>query len=233
MSKTYMSELQRIAKTLLYCSLNIDERFPFIAHHPFFSNTIYCIQENGTHRMLNLANEDEFESACNYVKTLIAKTKSPSDFLLLVNKPYLPAFFKFAYKYMSEKDFSEFLAEMWVYVEFPNQDQNISVAQFLKHFQSADKKHLMSNEDYDVYSNFPDTIKVYRGIQKGGKEKALSWTTNYDTAEWFANRWSSDNGIVLSADISKNDVLAYFSGRGEYEAIVDFRKLKNITKVEV
>jgi hypothetical protein len=128
---------------------------------------------------------------------------------------------------MSQKDFSEFLAEMWTMVEFPNCDHNITVLQFVQLFRKAKLEYMMSDEELTVYNSFPETITIYRGIGQNGKVRALSWSTDVNIAEWFSRRWSED-GIVMAAEIDKKDILAYFSGRGESEVVVDFKKLKNI-----
>lgn len=227
---TNIKKLQHVATTLLHCSLNIDEQFPFIAHHPLFPQTVYALQKNGSMQLLNLANDDELELAKQDTIKRINKATNAADFLILINKPYLPAFFKFANKYMSPEDFSMFLAEMWTYVEFPNKDANISPLQFVKLFQQANMRYMMSKEDMETYENLPETVKIYRGINEGGCVKALSWTTNVETAEWFATRWSNSDGSVMVAEIDKADILAYFGGRGEFETVVDYRKLKNIEK---
>ena len=51
---TDISKLQQVAKTLLYCDINIDETFPFIAHHPIFSQTIYPIKIGDSISMLRV-----------------------------------------------------------------------------------------------------------------------------------------------------------------------------------
>ena len=228
--KTDLKELQRVANVLLHCEPKVNEQFNFIVHHPFFQSCVYPIQENGGARFLDITKRDELEVARGFVKELIAKTQSAFDFLLLISKPYLPAFFKFANKAMSEEDFAKFLSEMWITVEFPNTDKNISPLNFVNLFKRANKDYLMSEKDKQVYDDMPDTITIYRGVRDGARVKALSWTTDIDTAIWFAQRWS-DEGTVYSAEISKSDVLAYFGGRGEYEVVVDFRKLNKIEEV--
>lgn len=55
----------------------------------------------------------------------------------------------------------------------------------------------------------------------------MSWTTDIEKAEWFAKRWDK-NSKVYSAKVSKDDVLALFSSRGESELVVDYMKLRNI-----
>lgn len=227
---TNMDEIRNIGKMLLYTDLHFDETFGFIIHHPFFQNSVYAVNTNDGLRVLNLTDREELSIARNEVKNLIDRTMTVADFLMLVTKPYLPAFFKFASGYMSEKDYSMFLAEMWITVEFPNYDKNISALQFVKLFKKANKKFLMTEEDLKYYDDLPETITVYRGVGHGANVHALSWTTDIEKAKWFSQRWSED-GAVYSAEIDKKDILAYFSTRGESEVVVDFKKLKNIQKM--
>ena len=61
--------------------------------------------------------------------------------------------------------------------------------------------------------------------------KALSWSLNQETAEWFAHRFG-ENGTVYEAQIDKKHIYAYFSGRNESEVIVDPSYLTNITEAQ-
>jgi hypothetical protein len=47
----------------------------------------------------------------------------------------------------------------------------------------------------------------------------LSWTLDRERAEWFANRFDQ-KGIVIEKAIGKEEIVAYFSGRGDQEIIV-------------
>lgn len=53
--------------------------------------------------------------------------------------------------------------------------------------------------------------------------------TDYQTAEWFAHRFGEE-GTVYQAQIGKEHILAFFSGRNESEVIVDPKYLTNITE---
>ena len=61
--------------------------------------------------------------------------------------------------------------------------------------------------------------------------KALSWSLDQETAEWFAPRFD-ENGTVYEAQIDKKHIYAYFCGRNESEVIVDPSYLTNITEVQ-
>jgi hypothetical protein len=75
----------------------------------------------------------------------------------------------------------------------------------------------------------PETLTLYRGVQGEDPDEALDdglcgvqWTTSRDVAVFFAKRFLKRGATpyVLSAPIKKADIVAYLTGRGEYEAIV-------------
>ena len=62
--------------------------------------------------------------------------------------------------------------------------------------------------------------------------KALSWTLDKDTAEWFAHRFG-ENGTVYEAQIQKKYIYAFFNSRNESEVIVDPKHLIAIAQVQI
>ena len=91
----------------------------------------------------------------------------------------------------------------------------------------------MDEEDYQQFQDLDDVVTVYRGVTSMNEKnvKALSWTLDRDTAEWFAHRFG-ENGTVYEAQIQKQHIYAYFSGRNESEVIVDPKHLMEITQVQ-
>jgi len=85
-------------------------------------------------------------------------------------------------------------------------------------------QHIMDDDDIKLYDNLPDTFDVYRGV--GKKEyinsRSLSWTTDSQIAQWFADRYKTFQGpgVVLKGTAAKSDVLATFD-RGESEIVID------------
>lgn len=140
------------------------------------------------------------------------------------------SFFKYVQTYLSVSDYSTFLARLWVQMEFPNRDANVKPYEMIRYFKKADKSLLMSAEELQFFKDLPDEILVYRGIGEKGSIKALSWTVDVHTAEWFSKRFGQ-TPHVYRAKIKKEDVLAYFEGREEAELVVDYRKLYLIGEI--
>lgn len=75
--------------------------------------------------------------------------------------------------------------------------------------------------------DLPEFVTVYRGClpeRVGG----MSWTTELETAHWFASRWvnyGKGELPVYRASIPREYVLAKVGSRGEHEVIIDTRDL--------
>ena len=87
----------------------------------------------------------------------------------------------------------------------------------------------MDEEEHTVYRSLDDPVTVYRGVTSYNAKniKALSWTLDRETAEWFAHRFGEE-GTVYEAQIPKKYILAFFNGRNESEAVVDPKHLEQI-----
>ena len=98
-------------------------------------------------------------------------------------------------------------------------------------FKSTDPRLLMDEDDYQRFVGLDEVVTVYRGVTSMNAKniKALSWTLDRDTAEWFAHRFG-ENGTVYEAQIQKKYIYALFTGRNESEVIVDPKHLMKITQ---
>lgn len=72
----------------------------------------------------------------------------------------------------------------------------------------------------------PERLTLYRGCsvaEVAAGVYGLSWTRSRAVAEWFAWRWDdTDAGrCVVATEVRRADVLAFFGGRGEVEAVAD------------
>ena len=79
--------------------------------------------------------------------------------------------------------------------------------------------------------NFPDTITVYRGegSESTPYTQSFSWTVSYKAACFFACRLPSDeDSTIISAEVSKDDIIEFFSERNEAEVVVLPSALKSV-----
>lgn len=231
--ETNLSEIKFAAKAFLKLGFTVNEQFPLIVKHPFYEYTTFpAYKEDGSFELVEITTEEGLAVARNHYERLIDEVTSYCDFIALVRKPYLPIFFKYTESEASPDDQARFLSEMWTVVEFINRNLSISPEAFISIFKKCNKAVLMEKEDFKVYNSFPEEVTVYRGIHGSkGSIRALSWTTDKSIAEFFASRFDHSGGIIYSAKIKKQDILAYFDTRSEKEVIVNFKKLYDIKQI--
>lgn len=226
--ETNLDGLRDISITLLH-AVPIKCNNPFgIIQHPF-TNHMIAVDTNGNLLDLRIkSNEDTW-------KDMMSKKIEKADLIhlyMFLNKPWRITWLKFAEPYLSDKDFAEYLADAYVSEEMPNLNPNVPISEMIKWFKKADKKSLMAEEDYEIWSNLPDEVTLYRGVSHVGTEKAISWCLKLETAEWFANRFASEDSPakIYQVTVPKKYCLCYFGARGENEIILDVNSVKKLIK---
>lgn len=229
---TDLDRVKFVAKQLVMIEPHLTEFSPVVIQHPFTSTGIVTLASAGKLNIIDITKgEKELHEWQNLLKKQIDEAKDLHNIYFMVNKPYTMAFLKFAKPHLSLSDYSELLADAWVRSENPNLDKNFTQKEMLKMFRDADPKILMDGEELKKLSELDDTVTVYRGVTSYNAKnvKALSWTLDQKTAEWFAHRFGED-GTVYEAQITKQHIYALFNGRGESEVIVDPKHLMDITE---
>ncbi|MBQ8627382.1 MAG: HD domain-containing protein [Agathobacter sp.] len=99
----------------------------------------------------------------------------------------------------------------------------------------AAKTDKQKRETESVLSGMPDIITIYRGQTKAGTplEKAHSWTLDRNIANFFATRRGKDKAEIITATVSKKDVVEYISDRGEKEVLVRYKDLNIVGTTEL
>jgi hypothetical protein len=83
------------------------------------------------------------------------------------------------------------------------------------------REKMMDEEELAFLKNLPETFTVYRGHQGRRNRLGWSWSLSYFRARWFAERFGQKGAAVVRATVAREDVVAYFSGRGEFEIVAD------------
>ena len=231
LKQTNLQEIQNVAIAMLYLDIIQHEKYPFIVYHPFFNSPLTPVMVGNKVEFVDITVEENLKLAQDSFANKIKEITSYHSFLTAMNKIYLPEFFKRIYKYLSPKDYSEFLSEMWCIVEFPNNCPDIKPSEFVSFFKKANPEFLMEQDEFKKFQELPDEVTIYRGIQNKSTIKALSWTTNKGVAKWFANRFEQ-KGTIYQANIKREDILAYFDRRNEKEVVIDFSKIYNIKSIQ-
>ncbi len=203
----------------------VSERFPDFCSHTF-TNSLFAsdIDENGKPAIMTLTTLENQNKWLKRQEGFIRGRKDFSGVCSLVNKPYRLYYLKMCKPYMTNKEFSRYFGELWVMAENPNMDANVSLRELGEWFKKADKESLMEKEELEVYNSLEDEFEVFRGVSEGRVEKGFSFTRNFDKAKWFADRFG--DGYIIKANVKKEDVLAYFSRRGEEECVINAYEIK-------
>lgn len=232
--ETDLDCIKSTARTFLYLDIKESPYGAVLVQHPFTNSGLVCLQNNEGHEFVNLLEDDNALTRWREVmKGRIQECENVYQLYLLVNKPYRIAFLKYTVDFMSRDDMSQILADIWISTESPNLDPNMSKSKLVSLFKKANPKELMNEDELKVFNEFEETVTIYRGVTSYNADniKALSWTLDFDKADWFANRFEED-GTVYEAEIDKSHILAYFNRRNESEVIVDPRYLIDIEEAQ-
>ena len=231
--QTDMFRVRDLAKSLLYVDIHETKLSPMVVQHPFTSSGIIGIPTKDGVDLVNICeSKEQLEQWREFTAKQIEECDSPLKVYMLINKPYALTFLSLASPCLSQEDYSGILADAWMRSENPNRDANVSRKQLVEMFMDANPKYLMDNNERLQLSELPDVVTIYRGVTPYNEKniRALSWSLDYDTANWFAHRYGED-GTVYQAQIPKAHILALFNGRNESEIIVDPKYLKEIEQM--
>lgn len=222
--ETNLDEVKSMAIAFLYTPLHKTDLGPFFIQHPFLDSAVTMRNDGENVELINyFENEDVLQETLLKIKNMILEANDLYAVWNMILTKYHMTFLKYIKPFLCKKDFSLLLADAWTQSENPNQDANVTTKMAAAWFRSADKRYLMNDKEFQVWTSLPDTLTIYRGVAIGHNPKGLSWTQNYDTAAWFATRFDRGTvkGYIEKAIIPKELVLAYFNSREEDEIVAD------------
>lgn len=232
---TDLAGLKRFAKVLLQLDIQKTPMSPLVVKHPFTDSGIVGIQAPDGHLgIANLVeNSKDLKTWREQTAGYIDQAETPYHVFMLITKPYMLGFLKYAKPYLSNEDFTRMLSDAWIRSESPNDDPNLSKSKLLALFKAADPQILMDEGERAMLNALETPVTVYRGVTSYNAKnvKALSWTLDEKVAQWFAHRYG-EQGTVYKAQIRKDHIYAVFTGRNEAEVIVDPKELHNISQVQ-
>ncbi len=232
-AETDLKKLKALSRSLLELDIQTTKMSPLVVKHPFTDSGIVGLRkEDGNIAVADLTSDPaSLQVWREQCRRLIDEAEKPFELFLMITKPYKLGFLKYAAPDLSEQDLALFLSHAWITTESPNSDPNLSKRELLALFRSVSPQKLMDEEEYEIFRSLEDVVTVYRGVTPYNAKnvKALSWTLNRDTAEWFAHRYG-EQGTVYEAQIPKEHICAVFLGRNEAEVIVDPKRLMELSE---
>lgn len=97
------------------------------------------------------------------------------------------------------------------------------------------KTEKQKKETIESLKSYPDVITVFRGenSKSTSYEDAFSWTTDINTANFFACKNGIGPACIVKGEVSKKDVIEYYDGRNEKEIIVFPNKVNIIEIIDL
>lgn len=183
--------------------------------HPLFFNLFYNENMNGYINKM-------YESKRKYVDDMLAKGEYESV-IWMYERPYrLKLLHEFMFK-LSDEDYWKALGHVWADSE--NLFEYQELLPTLINCPRPGRQYMMAEDEQKFLRSLPDNVAVYRGYNTLHDNRyGYSWSLSYYTAKWFANRFGI-RGRVARAFVKKEDIIACFLGRKEYEVVLDPLKL--------
>lgn len=231
---TDIGEVRRLARTFLMIEPSNTPYSPVIVQHPFTNSGLCVIKTNNEHQMLDITQKESNLLAWQKYISGIIDQSNLTEIFNMFNPAYGLTFIKYAEPFLSQKDLSEMLVQVWIQSENPNNDANVSKQDIRRLFERSDPAILMDDSERKELSQLDDPVTVYRGVTQYNSEniRAFSWTIDYDKAEWFAHRFNEE-GTVYAAQIYKKHIFALFNSRNEAEVILDPQYLRGIEDIQI
>ncbi len=230
-SHTDLPSIKKLAQEFLMMDIETTPCSPITVTHPFTDSAI--VSFSGDEILLNLlGSHDDLLRWQEEMKKQINESSSAHQILMLLENPHRMFFLKHAEPYLSQKDFSQILSDVWTQTDTPHNNAYLDADELLKLFEKADPVYLMDQEEYERYQKFGETLTVYCGViqENAGKAK-VSWSLNPEMARWFGDLYWED-GTVYEAQIEKSHIYAFFNRINELEVIVDPKYLMDITEYQ-
>lgn len=198
-----------------------------ILEHPICRDTFY---EPGKNAMINvqyLARQDAvadflFQVGAGYVQ-------QPEDwgyFLDMYATPHRLNILEAMAPSMDSRSYWYCLAYVWMEIENHHQlHKVIPRAWFQSGHGEPIMDALMTPDELRVFNALPnEPITVYRGYTYPEAKRGWSWSFSPAVAWRFARAFASispHEPKVIEAQVSKRDILAFFDGRNEREAVIE------------
>lgn len=195
---------------------------PYLDEHPELGTTLrhplvyqVPIWSNGSANKM-------YESKKKQIEKVLLK-QDYKIYVWLHERPYrLTAFEEISNK-LTDTKYWNLLSYIWTDTE--NSYADYKKWRSLFSSERSSKHYLMNEEEDQLLRSLPEEVIIYRGCQKNLNENGLSWSLDKSKAEFFAYRFNQ-KGIILEKKISKKDIIAVFTGRGEAEVIFNDTSIK-------
>ena len=158
----------------------------------------------------------------------LIKAKNYHTLFILIDKRIAFDFYIQSFDDIPDEQKYKYFEDLYVRSEYGFSDLDKDF--LLNIFKYAPKEDLSKKIEIDDNG----LIRIYRGqnTKSTPYKEAFSWTTNKDTAIFFATRFDKYSGKLYEAIVKSEDILAYIDRRGESEVIVNPDCLIGVKKIK-
>lgn len=183
-----------------------------VLHHELVVQVPYLPKLNAVVNQSYLAKREAIERAVN--------DGDLSRIIWLYERPYRLHAFVRHMDAMDDETYWSLLRDVWVDTEFPWRNMSTWKNLFAAK-RPYRRSFLMMPDEFNALSNMPKRVRVYRGceLEHEADGCGISWTVRKDVAEFFARRFDR-GGSVITAEVDRGDIVAYFDNRNEDEVIL-------------
>ena len=243
MQKELMAELMNKKEDLheeLADHMDHDSPFGVFIRHPLLV-TVHVEEMNAYYNYQYLGKRKQADKAL--------KKKNWDRWIWLHERPFRLDAFLFICRDMPADEYWSLLRDIWIDTEGPGVNQDIWLELFNRPYPK--RRKMMTGKERRALSDAGRSgeLNIYRGYVDGldpedseyieedrDRESGISWTLDYNKAEWFAKRFLAGGtgyGVVAEAICKPKDVIAYFESRGEKEIVVDPSKIRILRSQEL
>lgn len=186
-------------------------------HHPLYISPFHVKELNGMANQALAQKRAALEEALN--------TGNWMKYVILHERPYrLDAFLLIDGDVDDDADYWSLVSDIWTDSE--NIFQHLT--EWLDIFDAdnprGDRERIMHQSERDALARMDPVIRIYRGSHRPFPidRQGLSWTLDREKAEWFSTRLMGTREAyprVLTGTIMRDNVIAYFTDRGEEEIV--------------
>ena len=176
---------------------------------------------------MNAMYNEQYKAKVKYLEEARQEKKWVS-YIFLYERPYRFHAFREIKEDLTDDEYWKLLGDIWTDSE--NIWQYRVLVEYFFMSDRPGRENMMDENERQFLAELPDEFIIYRGHGKKNK-MGWSWTLSYGMAAWFSNRFSREPARVVSAICRKEDVMAAFLGRNEFEIVVDPNKLKNVKSI--
>jgi len=152
------------------------------------------------------------------------RQKNWGRYIYLHERPYRIDAFEDVMDELTDQEYWSRLSDIWVDSENigaqPDRWRNLLLS------DRGSRESFMTEDERAEFAALQPRFTVYRGYSENDQEEfGMSWSTDAGVAEWFARRFAREDEKIFmeEMEVSKDDVFAYLTRRGEEEIILDMR----------